>query len=178
MSAVLSFQPVSRTVQPSVVAGPAEFHACEPERAFGDDLRNRTGFKRTLLRKPAPPVAVGICRFSACENALEAYLVMLDLLPIAPPELGELLDRLYASSQHGAASNCDRSQAGLAEAVRQLIPIAATLRSDLDLHSTGEEASSSHWSEFEPAILEASSLLQAISYSLATAQRMTVNLLS
>lgn len=178
MSAVLSFKQVSRSVQPSVVAEPAAFHACEPERAFGTDLRNRTGFNRTPLDKRMPPVQVGVCRFSACENALEAYLVMLDLLPIAPPELGELLDRLYGCSQHGATSDCNRSLAGLAEVVRQLMPIAEALRSDLDLHSTFESASSSHWSEFEPAILEASSLLQAISDSLAAAQPMPANLLS
>lgn len=178
MSAVLSFKQVSRTVQPSVVAGPAEFHACELERAFGADLRNRTGFNRTPLGKRTPPVQVCSCRSSACENALEAYLVMLDLLPIAPPELGELLDRLYASSQHGAAGDCDRPLAGLAEVVRQLMPIAATLRSDLDLYSTCEAASSSHWSDFEPAILEASSLLQTISDSLAATQRMPAHLLS
>lgn len=178
MSAVLSFKQVSRGFQPSVVDGPAEFHACAPERAFGDDLRNRTGFNRTPLGKRMPPVQVCISRSSACESALEAYLVMIDLLPVAPPELGELLDQLYACSQHGTASDCDRSPAGLAEVVRRLMPIAATLRSDLDLYSACEAASSSHWSEFEPAILEASSLLQAISDSLAATQRMPANLLS
>jgi hypothetical protein len=181
MSAVSTFDPIQRDFKPSLTAGLPEFHTTNPERANGSDLHDRTGFKRTRNRQVLPPVEHGLCHFAACESALEAYLALIDLLPISPPELGELADQLYAASRAAAAittgsSDTEQPLLKLAAVLNKIQGILANVRAELDFQVTCEQHPQRHWSEFESALFEALSSLREVSRNLAALEQMPSSL--